>query len=81
MPRTKNAKPDEVCYRASTSRKSLATRLESRKATLKQLRAKDQALFVPLTDLSAADMLKIKALVDSLDYEPIFVAHSAATCD
>lgn len=55
--------------------------LESKTATLQELAERDLGLYIPLNQLSEADLLKLQHFLRTVDVEPIALAHSAATDD
>jgi len=55
--------------------------LESKTATLKELADRDLGLYIPLNQLTEAELVKLKAFLETVDVEPIALAHSAATDD
>lgn len=55
--------------------------LESTTATLKDLADRDLGLYIPLNQLTEAELAKLQAFLGTVDVEPIALAHSAATDD
>lgn len=55
--------------------------LESKTATLKELADRDLGLYIPLNQLTEADLAKLQTFLGTVDVEPIALAHSAATDD
>lgn len=51
-----------------------------KEATLEELKEQEKAVFITLDELNDVDFQKVKELIDSMDYDPIFLGHDAATC-
>lgn len=50
-----------------------------KKTTLEELIEENLGLYIPLNQLSATDLEKLRAFLNEIEHEPIALAHSNAT--
>lgn len=71
----------DVSFLESNAKRNVTTKFASKRDSLHSLAEQDKALFLTLDELNDKDLAKLKDFLDSLDHEPIFIAHDQATCD